>query len=155
MCQEAEKCLRQQVPSLARKYIGCRYLHQGRDNQAGIDCIGLVLKVAEDLGLKNQKGQPIIDLDLKTYARLGGAGGKLVNLFEDNMIQIDAPREGCVILFKIIKSPQHVALIGEKEGNLTMIHSYQPAGKVTENYLSDKWLKRVIGIYDFHEVYNG
>jgi len=38
------------VVAQARKYMGVRWAHQGR-SPAGMDCAGLVIRVAQDLGL--------------------------------------------------------------------------------------------------------
>lgn len=47
------KCTRQQLLETARQYLGVRFRHQGRDPRTGIDCTGLLVVVAEDLGFEN------------------------------------------------------------------------------------------------------
>ena len=44
----------------ARGYLGTPFLHQGRTRH-GLDCVGLVIRVAHDLGLS--------DYDIDHYAR--------------------------------------------------------------------------------------
>ena len=51
---------------------------------------------------------------------------------------------------KFVKHPQHIAIAGRHPaGHLTIIHAYQPSGKVVEQALDNKWLNKIIGIYNF------
>ena len=46
----------------ARTYLGVRFVHQGRSIQ-GVDCLGLLMLVAQELGLCGRSGQPFTKLD--------------------------------------------------------------------------------------------
>ena len=44
---------RQQVLTQARSYMGVRFKHLGRTREEGLDCFGLIIRVAWDLGLSS------------------------------------------------------------------------------------------------------
>jgi cell wall-associated NlpC family hydrolase len=43
--------MREKIISVAHEYLGTPYRHQGRLKYVGVDCIGLVMCVAEEVGL--------------------------------------------------------------------------------------------------------
>src|SRR5579863_4434009 len=44
------------IVAKAREYIGTPFVHQGRTKGQAIDCVGLVICTASELGLKNKHG---------------------------------------------------------------------------------------------------
>lgn len=155
MCQDKTLPLKRLVPDQARTWIGTDFRHQGRSKKnkkfnGGTDCIGLVVGVATELGVTNGKGQLLKDLDQTNYSKLG-MGNKLVDILDKNMDKVDFILPGDVLLFRLMGQPQHVGIVGIREGELSLIHSYQGHNKVVEHHLSDKWLNRIISIYRFRE----
>lgn len=155
MYQGKTQYLKRQVLLNARSWLGTRFRHQGRSkknakNPGGVDCIGLVVELSKEMGLTDGNGNNLKDFDKTNYSRTGvGDSLKkvLVEYFDigdKNNIEV-----GDILLLKFMGQPQHVAIVGSIEGNLTMIHSYQPAEKVVEHYLTDKWISRVVDVFKF------
>lgn len=118
----------------ARKWLGTRWRHQGR-NKHGIDCAGLVIKVANDLELST--------FDTRNYAR-GTSGDPFVHYFTGAgmvEVQIEDVKEGDVVLTEDTNFPCHCGFVSTKRGQLHFVHAYAQRKKVVEEPLSH-WLNR-------------
>ena len=123
----------------ARRWIGTRYKHQGRST-AGIDCAGLIIKVAHNLGLSTH--------DETNYARRPD-GYAMLRSLNGNAVRVNRPcKPGDIILLSFQDYPQHLAIVSDTG----MIHSYALARKVVEHGLDDVWRKRIIHAYEFPGV---
>ena len=121
---------------LARECLGTPYIHQGRHKGVGLDCAGLVAYVLDGLNLPYN--------DMRGYPRTPYKGMlKKVLDKEPSLEQIHKLELGCVLLLRITKDPQHLAIY---TGD-TIIHSYLTAKKVTEHGFSDSWKRKVMAIY--------
>lgn len=122
----------------ARKYLGVPYLHQGR-NRKGIDCIGLLISVAQNLGIS--------DFNIDGYSRLP-SGRMMQRLMRDHMTEIALKEagEGDVLHMSFGNQPQHVAVITETNP-IRIIHADSERGKVVEHVLDDQWMRCVRGVY--------
>ena len=130
----------------ARSWIGTRFHHQGRLKGVGVDCAGLVVGVAEALGMSVQ--------DRSDYTRQPD-GQMLEEVCDTQMLRIpvNAIEPGDVILMRFEKEPQHLAIVGDYEfGGLSIIHSYIQARGVVETRLDDAWLNRVVAAYRLQGV---
>ena len=65
------------------------------------------------------------------------------NLQQINVGDIEA---GDVLLMRISKAPQHVAVY---VGGGYMVHAYQESGKVAEHRIDDIWLSQIVAAYRF------
>lgn len=129
---------RQQIVDTSRSYLGCRYHHQGR-NRAGVDCAGLIVCVANDLGIQT-------DSDLRGYSRVPG----LLNVkraFDDFGIRVAKYQPGDFLLMRFGEQP-HAAIVTD----VGIIHCYLAARRVIEHNLSDEWRARIVAAYAFPEV---
>ena len=124
------------IVELARECLGTPYIHQGRHKGVGLDCAGLVAYVLDSLNLPYN--------DMKGYPRTPYKGMLKKALDnEPSLERVYNYESGCVLLLRITKDPQHLAIYtGE-----TIIHSYLTATKVTEHGFSDSWRRKVVGIY--------
>lgn len=129
---------RQDVVDAAREFMGTRWHHQGR-NRAGIDCIGLVIAVAHQLGLS--------DYDTTGYGRIPD-GRVLCKLLDQHMQRTDNSNLGDVLLMRFEKNPQHVAIVTD----IGIIHAYANARRVVEHRLDAVWAARVVGSYRFKGI---
>ncbi|HWC97231.1 MAG TPA: hypothetical protein VG456_10785 [Candidatus Sulfopaludibacter sp.] len=153
--------LRSQIVAAARGWLDTPFRHQGRwkDRRGGIDCAGLPLMVAIELGIKDRDGNtPTPDMFgnyppqpvghaaqvFEQCARLLFAK-EIADRLPGDVLAIRLPREAC-----------HTAMIGEidmgSERFLSLIHAYSPAGKVIEHILDDAWLRRVAGCFSYAGV---
>ena len=124
------------ITELARECLGTPYIHQGRHKGAGLDCAGLVAYVLDGLNLpyNDMKGYPRTPYDGMLKKALDN---------EPSLERVYNYEQGCVLLLRITKDPQHLAIYAGD----TIIHSYLTAKKVTEHGFSDSWKRKVVGIY--------
>lgn len=126
---------RADVIAEARAWAGTRWHHQGR-SRAGVDCVGLVIKVAHALGLSA--------FDIADYARQPDPA-MMRALLAEHMEPIAKPEPGDVLLMRFEKEPQHVAIMTDRG----IIHAYAQARKVVEHRLDSLWRGRIVGAYRF------
>lgn len=124
------------IVKLAQECLGTPYIHQGRHKGVGLDCAGLVAYVLDGLNLpyNDMKGYPRTPYDGMLKKALDN---------EPSLERVYNYEKGCVLLLRITKDPQHLAIY---TGD-TIIHSYLTAEKVTEHNFSDNWKRKVVGIY--------
>lgn len=138
--------MRNKIVEEARKYLGVPWRHQGRA-ATGIDCCGLVIRVANDMGLS--------DYDTDAYARRT-TGLKFMRHFLDaGMVRKDLSevKIGDVVLTQDHSFPCHCGFVGERYGRLTFIHAYARRKKVVEDYLAD-WLPKAVWALEFPGISN-
>lgn len=128
----------EQFVQAARAYTGVRWRHQGRSS-LGVDCIGLVILAAHDLGLT--------DHDQTDYGRIPD-GQKLQQELSKHLIKVDAPQVGDVLLMRFDQNPQHVAI----KTDLGILHAYAQVRRVVEHRLDDVWASRILATYRFKEI---
>lgn len=125
---------RADVVAAARAYIGVPYMHQGRTVH-GMDCIGLVVRVAHDLGLSSY--------DIDGYARVP-SGLRMQRLLAENCqkIKIADADIGDVLHLAYDREPQHLALVTDRG----IIHADNQRG-VVEHRLDLSNRRRIRGAY--------
>lgn len=130
---------REQIVSAARAYLGTPYLHQGRvgGSNGGIDCVGLGVCVAWDVGAKPRAW------NITGYRRLPD-GHSLMRHLRENMRDEVSEKEmqpGDMIVLAWDRFPHHVGILGDYHlGGLSLIHANNNTGRVDEQrlVLSDK-----------------
>lgn len=133
----------QDVVLSARSCIGTRFRHQGRLKNDGLDCVGLLVWVAQTLnGLVH---------DCSDYDRRPSHGllEKHLELSGLRSIPIEDAKVGDVALFRFDGPPQHVAILADAHHPFSMIHAYMPARRVVEHRMDKIWQERLIGAYRF------
>lgn len=136
---------REDLIRTARSYLGTPWVHQGRVKGAGVDCGGLLIGVAQELGL--------LTFEERAYGRIPD-GHMLRAVCEAYLQRIDVAelRPGDVLLMRFKEHPQHLALLGELGGRQTLIHAYSAAGRVVEHGLDEVWRARIVAAYRFPGV---
>jgi cell wall-associated NlpC family hydrolase len=125
------------VVNAARSWIGTKFQHQGR-TRAGVDCAGLLIVVAQDLGY------PVVDV--RDYgrqpdpSRMGGALGEQMD-----RISIGKVEQGDVLWLAWKRDPQHLCIVTD----LGVIHSYEAIGRVVEHPLDQRLRGRVRAAFSF------
>jgi len=143
----------------ARGWIGTRFHHQGRLKRSetqpgGVDCLGLLVGVADELnlhGVDQQTGQRIrlASLDTPFYGHRPDPRVLMAGLARV-LSPADAPCIGGVGLFRFDGAAQHVAIFSDYHaGGLGMIHAYAPARVVMEHALDAEWQARLVRAYRF------
>lgn len=163
----------------ARQWIGTGFHHQGRTKRTekhagGCDCIGLIMGVAAELGLRSRQGMLFSELDQTNYSRYPD-GIRLLEVFREHLYERDwgtypqtpaASRSaeasgsstyntcssGDIALFAFDHQPQHVGFLADyPSGGVSLIHSYLKAKQVVEHRLEASWEQRIVGIFGFEE----
>ncbi len=127
------------IVNIARGWIGTKFHHQGRKKNIGVDCIGLVVGVAKEMGISVA--------DRTNYGRQPHNGE-----LEKALLEYLTPcelRVGVVALFKISKEPQHVGIITDYKNGFGIIHAYAQARKVVEHNLDSWWQERLTDCFTF------
>jgi cell wall-associated NlpC family hydrolase len=125
----------------ARRYIGTPFGHMGRSPGHSLDCAGVVVCVAQNLGLTGN----YVDLDYYPRDPANGLINELLNNHMDK-IAVAKAKPGDVILIAWGKYPQHLAILTDKN---TLIHADENADAVVETQFSP-YLKRCIrGVYRY------
>lgn len=144
------------IAETARRYVGTRFRHQGRDARTGIDCVGLAVLIARDLKLEH--------VDSVTYARCPNPRNLLATLarccdrvsrladplsLEHDTASLGVARTGDLLVFSPLRPslPRHVAVfVGEG-----IVHAIEGSGinRVVEAPLSGDWLKDLHSTWRF------
>lgn len=141
--------LREQITSSARSWLGTPFVHQGRVKGKGCDCLGLVMGVATDVGIKINN-RPIKDFDERNYSML--PDGKALKSKLDKLLtkkQKCSAQPGDVFLMNFGGNPQHMGFFSDYPNSpaIAIIHCYSGSGKVVEHRLNDFWFSKIEQIY--------
>lgn len=122
----------------ARRWLGTSFHHQGRVRGVGVDCAGLVIGVARELGL--------MDFDVTGYGHRPDDQEmeRLVRVHLAEIPLADAA-PGDVLLLLIDGRPQHLGILTD----IGLIHAYAPARKVVEHRIDEVWPARIRAAFRF------
>jgi len=134
----------EQLVTAARSWLGEPWRHQGRGVR-GIDCVGLVIRVAQDLKL--------IDFDITTYNRRAKGVG-FQSHFQAHMdkIPLSELSESDVIIFRDQMYPCHCAFYSETKGRPTIIHAHALRRKVIEEGYEGEWINKAVMAFRFRQL---
>ena len=119
------------VVAAARAWLGTPFQHQARVKGVGVDCIGLVIGVARELGLVSP------DFDIDAYPRVPD-GKTLLPIAKMHMTEVDrsAMQAGDVVAVALGSLPQHFGVLGDyRHGGFSIIHAASQSGAVIETRL--------------------
>lgn len=142
----ANQIVNPSIPPWITEYIGLPYLPGGKDRN-GIDCWGLFSLVwNERLG-----GIPAYDGAYydgpETCSQVAREAIAFAKRFEE--VPIGQERFGDGIMIRMRGLPLHVGMIIQRG---LMLHIEEGANSVVEEYLNQRWEKRIIGIYRHERV---
>ncbi|NBO18583.1 MAG: peptidase P60 [Proteobacteria bacterium] len=140
------------IVAQARTWLGTPFHHQARLKGKGCDCLGLVVGVVDELGLKDKNGVKLAAYDEVTYSKQPDGAyltEKLTGLLLE--VPIAEARAGDLALFRVRENPQHLAILSDYEGTLGMIHCFAPARKVVEHRLDDDWKLRLLKVFRWQQ----
>lgn len=145
--------MRKEVVAKAREFNGTPFQHQGRIKGTALDCVGLPLCVAEELGIVDKNGVPLKSRDNLNYS--AQPQDQLVHQeCQNRLIQkpIEQMADGDVVTLRVPSIPCHVAIVTLVDGVWHMIHAYTGNRKCAEHVMDDKWKKRIEGVFSFPGV---
>ena len=128
--------------SECRTYLGVPWKHQGRSRK-GVDCVGFLLLALKHLSIET--------IETKGYSRHPD-GVKLKEIMDSqpSFEKVNSPyKRGDIVLLRIRKEPQHVALLTESgTAELGMIHSFNGGEKkVVEHDFAEYWRQKIVSVY--------
>ena len=131
-----------EIVAIARTQIKTPFRHQGRIPGKALDCAGLIVHIAHELGLDY--------VDQTNYPRRPYAGLLEAALDAQPCLRRveRAPQTGDVLLFRIASDPQHLAICAGE----TIIHAWAEPGCVSENIFTAKWRSQLVRVYEFTGV---
>lgn len=141
------------VVAAARGWLGTRFHHQGRlkktaAHRGGVDCLGLLIGMAEELDLRLADGTPAARLDRTDYGHYPDTEALRAQLLKAlSPIPAGGIVPGNILLLRIDGFPQHLAVVSGLKGGLGVIHAYAPARAVVEHVLDDSWRQRIAAAY--------
>lgn len=124
----------EQVVAAARQWLGTPWHHQGRVRGVGVDCVGVIIGVARDLGLST--------FDVTGYARRP-APGEVAGGCEAHLKPVAAALPGDVLLFHVDGQPQHMGFVTD----IGVLHAFAPMRRVVEHGLDDGWRAKIVAAY--------
>jgi cell wall-associated NlpC family hydrolase len=137
---------RADVVAQARTWLGTPYHHQARLKGKGVDCAGLVICVARELGMVPP------DFDVPPYPRQPDGRSMLAHC-DAFMTRIDLVdmAAGDVIVLRFEQDPQHMGIVApHRSGCLSMVHALGTAdgkGRVIEQRLDSSTIERFVAAY--------
>jgi cell wall-associated NlpC family hydrolase len=141
------------VVAAARGWIGTSFHHQGRirknaSHKGGVDCLGLLVGVAAEIGITLPDGRLAASLDKTDYPHYPDTERlrrRLSAIMEN--IPTAGIQAGDILVLSVDGSPQHLAIVSDYREGLGIIHAYAPARKVVEQALDDFWTSRIVAAY--------
>lgn len=126
------------IIAAARECIGTPFQHQGRRAGQALDCAGVLVHVAQRLGVEYW--------DVAAYGRMPHAGLLEATLdAQPCLLRVTERQPGDLLLMRFTGDPQHLAVCAGE----TIIHAYQRAGKCCEHRLDAVWARRIVRVYRF------
>jgi hypothetical protein len=115
----------------ARTHIGTPFKHQGRLPGIALDCVGHLVLALSAIGV------PVVDTkNYRRHADWPVFMAKLRDHGEFIGASREAVRPGCILALKDGKYQTHCAIAAFKNGEMTIIHAYEPYGKTVEERLT-------------------
>lgn len=141
------------VVAEARKWLGTPYQHHGRRLGAACDCVGLIVGVGQamDLNLYDRYDYSDHPTAEKLLTECAAVLDELPWRKDDGPVQLVAGMAVAMVVRAGIR-PQHLAIIGEHEGRLTIIHAFNKHKRVVEHTLSPWWRDRIVRVYHYPGV---
>jgi len=128
------------IIAAARSQIGTPFHHLGRLPGIRLDCAGLVVHVAREIGADY--------LDVDGYSNHPSQGMLEAALDRQpclRRVSLIDRQPGDVLLMRFKGDPQHLAICAGD----TVIHAYADNGYVCEHRLADVWVARIVRVYRF------
>ena len=133
----------------AREWVGTPYEHHGRTKGTTCDCVGLIVGVGAEIGLDSLYRRFDYSDHPKAEMLLRETGAVLQE--QPDRLQPVAG-EVVAITVRMVGEPQHLAIIGEFDDRLTLIHAFLKEERVVEHGLTDWWQRRIMRVYRYPGV---
>lgn len=122
----------------ARTYLGTRFHHLGRMKGVGVDCVGIVIGIAEKFGIKH--------CDLPVYPKVPANGllaGQMEKCF--TRIRVEDTQPGDIPILEVNGHDVHTGILSD----IGLIHTYYHVRKVVEHRFDARWRTCLVGAFRF------
>lgn len=134
---------RDEIVDEARTWLGTPWHHQARVKHVGVDCVGVIIKVAHHFGIS--------DFDILDYSRIPDPV-QMKALLDQHLIPITKAEvlPADILWLRVKEDPQHLAIVSRVDP-MMVIHAFNRRGidKVVETHAGAFWDDRVIGCYRY------
>jgi cell wall-associated NlpC family hydrolase len=142
-----------QIVTCARLWLGTRFHHQGRLKKTpacngGVDCLGLLVGVAQELELRSRHGEMLQLIDRTDYTHYPDTHELRAKLAQHlHEIDVSDMAPGDVLLLNIDRRAQHLAIVSGVVPRISIIHAYAPAKRVVEHVLDAQWQDNIVTVF--------
>lgn len=139
------------IVAAARAALDTPFNHEGRQAGIGLDCAGLLVHVAREVGVE--------PMDRSGYARMPG-NGQIEEALQEHVdagilvrVPVTDMRPGDLFLMRFAgeKASRHLGICAGD----TMIHAWAIVRKVCEHRIDETWRRSIVRVYRFSEVEHG
>ena len=141
------------ILKVAKTWIGTKFHYTGRvkinaNNRGGVDCIGLIIKVGEEVGA-GFGGKNISYYDYLTYSRYPNQG-EMRRFLDKYFLKIKEKdvKVGDLVYMNFTNGLEHIGIISK----IGLIHCYVDVGMVVEHRFDEYWKSRVVGWYRYNGI---
>lgn len=139
---------RKDVYECARTWLGTAFHHAATIKGVGVDCRGLLVGIARELGLIP------IDWDVPPYLP-NPDGHSMIEQCDQYLTKVpnEDMQAGDIVVIAVDKDPQHLGILAPyKYGGLSIIHAAMArdkSGKVVEHRLVWSTRQKLVAVYAF------
>lgn len=113
-----------------------------------MDCLGLLVGVARELGLRSRQGVALETVDRRDYTHYPSIDELRQQLAAHlHELHHEVLLPGDVLLLAIEGRAQHLAMVSEVSQSVSIIHAYAPARKVVEHVMDAQWKHNIVAIF--------
>ena len=141
-----------EIVTEARRHVGVRWRHQGRNLALSVDCIGYVGGVGVALGVPGA-AEWLADARFTGYGRQPNSD-MIYQACAEYLTPVTpkgAARLGDILLMRFEAEPQHFAILSALDPPY-MLHAYAQTRRVVENRIDERWAARIVCAYRFRGV---
>lgn len=137
----------------SKSWINTKFHYTGRikvnkNNSGGVDCIGLIIKVGQEIN-STYNGKNLIYYDYLTYSRYPNHN-EMKKFLEKYFIKIDKKqaKTGDLVYINFNNGLEHIGILSK----IGIIHCYVDVGKVVEHRIDDYWNNKIIDYFRYPKL---
>lgn len=141
------------ILKVAKTWIGTRFHYTGRvkinsNNKGGVDCIGLIIKVGEEIGA-GFNGKNISYYDYLSYSKYPNHC-EMQKFLNKYFLKIDKKdvKVGDLVYMNFNDNLEHIGIISK----IGLIHCYVDVGMVVEHRIDNYWNNKIISYYRYQTI---
>lgn len=139
------------IYKVAKSWINTKFYYGGRvkinrQNNGGIDCIGLILKVGEEIN-STYDGKNIINFDNSNYSIFKHNNFEMKKFLDKYFLRVKKQnvKIGDIAYINFNNNLEHVAIISK----VGLIHCYVEVRRVVEHEMNSYWKNKIVSYYRY------